>query len=158
MTREFDDLESSIFIPRPSLFLLTNDALITNADPNTYWIVESKDISSQIPIIKGSNVIFYHEILVQHFIEFSESIAAVQKVLLWRKSDNFSSNEYYILTVNNRLPFSEIRSSKFQLSDINMVEENAILFFSKVYYEKLKQDTQIELEGSSLLKYLMPLY
>jgi hypothetical protein len=156
MTLYFDRLESSIFIPRP-FYLLTNDRSITHEEANRYWIVEPKIIPVQIPIICSCNVLFYHKILVQNFVKSGLSISDIRQVYLWRRSDNFSNDEYYTLTVINRLPFAEICDRTFEPSDINMVDENGVLFFSRDYYNRIKEDTLFEFQGSSSIRYLMPL-
>jgi hypothetical protein len=157
MIRDYERLESSIFIPKP-FFLLTNDCSITHKDANTYWIVESKNIPSQTPIIRGSSVNLYHEKLVDYFFKSRASVSDIQKTCLWRKSDNFSSNKYYTLTIVNRLPITEILCHTFEPSPINMVDENKVLFFSKDYYEKIEEDTLFDFQGYSSYRYLIPLY
>ncbi|MGB3692039.1 MAG: hypothetical protein WA865_13525 [Spirulinaceae cyanobacterium] len=71
-----------------------------------------------------------------------DPISDVRRIHLWRKSDEFESDDYSTLEVTIRLPFRRICSSDFEPLPINMVHENKVIFFSRAFFETLQVNTQ----------------
>jgi hypothetical protein len=155
MSEHFDKLEEMIVVPE-TFCLLVNDYQITYSDRNSYQIVESKDIPQDTLIIDGPVFTFFHRILVQHLMNFGASISDIQPVKLWRSPDEFETDEYFTLTVDNRTPFKAICGDSFQPSAINRVDENSVLFFSKSCCDQLEAATGLSFQRCPLF-YLTPL-
>jgi hypothetical protein len=127
----------SVLVAIPNCF-----DLMTYETRTGFQIVEPKDIPSRIPIIGSSLHLFFHEALVNHLLKYGAGIENVQRVHIFRKSSNFTSDDYFTCTLLNQWSLAAISANDFRPALINLVKGTSnTVFFSRDYYNKVACET-----------------
>lgn len=142
----------SVLVAVPKCFDLT-----THETEKGFQIVEPKDIPTQIPIVWSPLHMFFHKELVNHLLKCDAGIEKIQQAHIFRKSNGFTSDDYFTLTVRDQWSFAAIRADDFQPALINMVRGlSGSVFFSRDYYDQASSETNLVFQEVPII-YLIPL-
>jgi len=131
--------------------------LLTHKIETGFQIVESKDIPPQIPIVSSPLNMFFHEVLVNHLLKCDARIEDVQQAHIFRKSNGFTSDDYFTLTVRDEWSLTTITTDDFYPELINVIEGfPTSVFFSKVYYNQVSAETDLVFQELPVIS-LIPL-
>ena len=131
--------------------------LLTHETEPGFRIVEPKDIPSQIPIISSPLHMFFHEALVNHFLRYVAGVENVKQVHIFRKSNGFTSDDYFTLAIRDQWSLTAIMANDFRPALINVVEgfSNSV-FFSRDYYNKVSSELNFVFQELPVI-FLIPL-
>ncbi|HET9906021.1 MAG TPA: hypothetical protein VFQ23_05260 [Anaerolineales bacterium] len=122
-----------------------------------FQIMEPKDIPHQTPIVSSALNSFFHEKLVDHLLKNRAGIEKVQRVHLFRKSNNFTSDDYFTFTVKRQWPLETIMADDFHPELINTIADfSESVFFSRNYYNQVSSETDLTFQELPVIS-LIPL-
>lgn len=131
--------------------------LLTHETETGFQIVEPKDIPSQIPLVSSPLHMFFHEALVNHLLKCGAGIEKVQHAHIFRKSNGFTSDHYFTLTVRDQWSFTAMMGDDFRPAQFNAVEGiSGSVFFSRDYYNQVSNETDLVFEELPVI-FLIPL-
>ena len=142
----------SLLVAVPKCF-----SLLTHETKNGFQIVEPKDIPDRIPIVCSPLNMFFHKELVNHLQKYSARIEEVKRIHLFRKSSDFNSDDYFILTIQNQPSLESLMDEAFYPELINMVEgSHGSVFFSRDYYNRVSSEVNLIFQEEPIIS-LIPL-
>ncbi len=131
--------------------------LITHKTETGFQIVEPKDIPTQVPIVWSRLHMFFHKELVNHLLKCDAGIEKIQQAHIFRKSNGFTSDDYFTLIIREQWSFEAIIADDFHPALINMEKGSfGSVFFSRDYYNQASSETNLVFQEVPIF-YIIPL-